>query len=61
MEFNEVIKARKSVRKFKSTKPNWKDIIEAIKSESLIEFGRSAMNALEKYHTAEKINRTPIV
>ena len=32
MEFDEVIDRRKSVRKFKSKKPDWRDIIEAIGS-----------------------------
>ena len=44
MEFNEVIKARKSVRKFKSTKPNWKDIIEAIDWASKIPYAGGIHN-----------------
>ncbi len=32
MEFDDVVNARKSVRKFKSQKPNWKDIISAFES-----------------------------
>jgi|TARA_Y100000310_G_C20702929_1_gene831726 nitroreductase len=30
MEFNKLIKSRKSVRKFKDKKPDWRDIIECI-------------------------------
>ena len=32
MQLNKAIKDRKSVRKFKSTKPDWRDIVEAIES-----------------------------
>ena len=32
MEFDDVVNERKSVRKFKSQKPDWKDIIDAIDS-----------------------------
>ena len=32
MEFDSVVNARKSARKFKSQKPDWKDIVEAIDS-----------------------------
>src|SRR3989344_5695370 len=30
MDFDKVVKGRKSVRKFKSKKPDWRDIIEAV-------------------------------
>lgn len=32
MDLNKIIKSRKSVKKFSSKKPNWRDIIEAIDS-----------------------------
>ncbi len=34
MEFLDVIKKRKSIRKFSSKKPDWRDIVEAINSAS---------------------------
>ena len=30
MDLDKTIKARRSVRKFKSSKPNWRDILECI-------------------------------
>jgi nitroreductase len=36
MEFNKLIKARKSVRKFKDRKPDWRDIVECIDSARFI-------------------------
>jgi len=32
MEFDKLIKSRKSVKKFKDKKPDWRDIIECIDS-----------------------------
>ena len=32
MEFDDVVNERKSVRKFRSKKPDWKKIIEAVES-----------------------------
>jgi len=36
MEFRKLIKSRKSVRKFKDKKPNWRDIIECVDSARYI-------------------------
>ncbi|MEM3074586.1 MAG: nitroreductase family protein [Candidatus Pacearchaeota archaeon] len=44
MEFNKVITLRKSIRKFKSKKPDWRQIIEAIDYASKIPYAGNIHN-----------------
>jgi len=74
MELDDVIRARKSVRKFKSRKPSWRDIIEAINYASKIPYAgnihnvkfiliddRKTINELGKYCQHDFVSRAHYV